>query len=103
MGNSRLEILTQLVEKNPKDSFALYGLAMECVQQKEFDKAIEHFRKLSEVNPDYAPTYYQAGQLSAKMGRIEDARRYFEKGIEVTTRSGNLHAKSELEAALAQL
>ena len=103
MANPRLEILTQLVEKNPQDFFARYGLAMEYARQEQYELAMEHFQKLWEVNPDYAAAYYQAGQVLVKAGQVEEARRIFQKGIEVTSRLGDLHAKSELEAALEQL
>ena len=103
MADPRLEILIKLVERNPQDSFARYGLAMEYARQEQYDQAMEHFQKLWEINPDYAATYYQAGQVLVKTGQVEEARRIFQKGIEVTTRLGNFHAKSELEAALEQL
>jgi len=38
-----------------------------------------------------------------KLGRIEEAREWYEKGIEITTRSGDQHAKGEIEAALGEL
>jgi tetratricopeptide (TPR) repeat protein len=98
-----MEVLKQLVERNPKDSFALYGLAMEYANQGENEKALEQFRILSEVNPNYSYAYYQAGKVLTKMGRIGDARAWYQKGIEVTTRSGDEHARGEIEAALAEL
>ena len=103
MADPRLEILIKLVERNPQDSFARYGLAMEYARQEQYEQAMEHFQKLWEVNPDYAAAYYQAGQVLVKAGQVEEARRIFQKGIEVTSRLGNFHAKSELEAALEQL
>ena len=98
-----MEVLQQLVERNPKDSFALYGLAMEYANQGEHEKALEQFRVLSEVNPNYSYAYYQAGKVLTKMGRIADARAWYEKGIEVTMRSGDEHARGEIEAALNEL
>ncbi|MBI3894580.1 MAG: tetratricopeptide repeat protein [Acidobacteria bacterium] len=103
MANSRLETLIQLVEKNPQDSFVRYGLAMEYARQEQYQQAMEHFGKLWEINPDYTAAYYQAGQMLVKTGQIEEAGRIFRKGIEVAARLGDLHAKSELEAALEQL
>lgn len=103
MEQSRLDILLQLIEKNPNDSFTRYGLAMEYAKREEYDKALESFRRLWEFNPDYAAAYYHAGQLLRKMGQIEEARRVFEQGIAVTSRLGDLHARSELEAALEEL
>jgi len=99
----RLETLKQFVEKDPKNSFALYGVAMEYAQRGEHDQAMEYFRKLWEVNPDYAYAYYHGGQVLAKMGNAEEARRAWEKGIEASRRTGDDHARSELEAALSQL
>ena len=103
MENNRHEILTQMIEKNPSDSFARYGLAMEYVRQEEYGKAINHFRKLWEMHPDYAAAYFQAAQVLAKTGEREEARRVLTKGIEVASRSGDLHTKSEMEAALDEL
>jgi hypothetical protein len=37
------------------------------------------------------------------MGRIDEAREVLEKGIEVTTRTGDSHTRSELQAALDML
>ena len=103
MATNRLDVLRQLVERNPQDSFALYGLAMEYAQREEYEKAIEQFRTLREVNPNYSYAYFHGGRVLTKMGRIEEARQWYERGIEVTARSGDLHAKGELEAALAEL
>ena len=103
MATNRLDVLRQLVERNPKDSFALYGLAMEHAQREEYEQALEQFRKLCEVNPNYSYAYFHGGRTLTKMGRIEEARQWYERGIEITTRSGDLHAKGEIEAALAEL
>lgn len=103
MEKSRLEILKQLVEKNPKDSFALYGLAMEYAKQQAYDESMDHFRKLWEFHPDYAAAYFQAGQVLIQTGQVEEARRILQKGIEVTTRTGDHHTKSEMEAVLEEL
>lgn len=103
MENQRLEILQQMVARKPNDSFARYGLAMEYAGRDEYDLALENFHTLLNVNPDYAAAYYQAGQIFIKTGQTEQAKSIFRKGIEVTSRLGNQHAQSELEAALAQL
>lgn len=103
MEKTRLEILMQFVEKSPKDTFARYGLAMEYARLGEHDKAIENFRKLWESNPDYAAAYFQAGQLLSRIGQKEEAGRILGEGIQAASRIGDQHAKSEMEAALAEL
>jgi len=103
MSESRFEALQQFVEANPSDSFSRYGLAHEYVNRGEFDKALEQFHKILEVNPDYQAAYYHAGQTYEKTGDKEQARAMYQKGIEVAVRSGDLHAKGELEEALENL
>ena len=102
MGATRLDLLAERVQKNPKDLLARYGLAMEYAHQGAHDQALENFRLLLEVNPDYVAAYYQAGRLLQKMGQVQEAREMLRQGILVSARVGDLHSKSELEAALAE-
>ena len=103
MAINRMEVLRQLVERNPKDSFALYGLAMEYANQGENEQAVEQFRTLTEVNPNYCYAYYQAGRVLTKMGKIDEARGWYERGMEASMRAGDEHARGEIEAALNEL
>jgi Tfp pilus assembly protein PilF len=92
-----------MVSQNPADAFARYGLAMEFVKGGELANAVSEFRTLLEHNPDYAAAYFHGGQILEKMGEVEQARELYEKGVEVTTRTGDQHARSELQAALDML
>jgi tetratricopeptide (TPR) repeat protein len=100
MPSTRLETLRSLVSQNPQDSFLRYGLAMEYRNTGDLERAIREFQGLMEANPDYAATYFHAGQTLERMGRGQEARAVYQQGIEVTTRIGDLHARGELQAAL---
>jgi tetratricopeptide (TPR) repeat protein len=100
MATNRLEILQQMVEQDPNNSFARYGLAMEYANSGAFEKAITEFENLVRQDADYSAAYFHGGQALEKLGRLEDARQMYEKGIEVTTRKGDLHTRAEIEAAL---
>jgi tetratricopeptide (TPR) repeat protein len=100
MPSTRLDILKSMVEQNPTDSFARYGLAMEYRNTGHLEAAIGEFRALIAANPDYSPGYFHGGQTLERMGRIEEARQLYLQGIEVTTRGGDQHAKSEMQGAL---
>ena len=89
-----------MVEQNPSDTFARYGLAMEYANSGRLDQAVEEYRNLLVANPSYAAAYFHGGQALEKLGRIEEARVLYRQGIETTTRTGDLHTRSELQAAL---
>jgi tetratricopeptide (TPR) repeat protein len=92
-----------MLAQNPADAFARYGLAMEFVKGGELASGVAEFRALLEHNPDYAAAYFHGGQALEKLGDLEQARELYTKGIEVTARTGDQHAKSELQAALDML
>lgn len=103
MASTRLDILKSMVEQKPTDSFARYGLAMEYRNSGDLEAAMGEFRALMAANPDYSPAYFHGGQTLERLGRIEEAREVYHEGIEVTTRSGDQHAKSEMQGALDML
>lgn len=100
MATNRLEILKEMVEQNPGNTFARYGLAMEYASSGNPEQAVAEFRALVERDASYAAAYYHGGRALEQLGRIEQARAFYEKGIEAATRKGDLHTRSEIEAAL---
>jgi tetratricopeptide (TPR) repeat protein len=103
MATNRSEVLKAMLAQNPADAFARYGLAMEFVKDGELVSAAAEFRSLLEHNPNYAAAYFHGGQVLEKLGDLEQARAFYEKGVEVTGRTGDQHARSELQAALDML
>ena len=100
MASNRAEVLKSMLAQDPKNTFARYGLAMELVNTGMLEEAVAEFAALLESNPEYAAGYFHGGQTLERLGRIEDARTMYERGIEVTTRTGDGHTRSELQGAL---
>ena len=98
-----MEILKEMVARNPRDTFARYGLAMEFANVGDLAQAVAEYRELLEHNPDYAAAYFHGGQALEKMGQVDEARDMYERGIEATARTGDQHTRSELQAALDML
>ena len=103
MATNRLEMLEQMVRQAPNNTFARYGLAMEYANSGDWAQAVVEFRTLLQHDENYAAAYYHAGQALEKMGELEQARTMYEQGIEASTRKGDLHTRSEIEAALTLL
>jgi Tfp pilus assembly protein PilF len=96
----RTETLKAMLAEDPANSFARYGLAIEFMKAGSLETAVAEFRSLIERDPAYAAAYFHGGQTLERMGRVEEAKEMYERGIEVTTRSGDSHTRSELQAAL---
>ncbi|MBX9603386.1 MAG: tetratricopeptide repeat protein [Bryobacteraceae bacterium] len=97
---NRLETLRQLVAQDPGNSFVRYGLAMELVNSGDLRAGAAEFEAILAGNPDYAAAYFHGGQTYEKLGELDRARQTYRSGIEATTRTGDAHTRSELQAAL---
>jgi tetratricopeptide (TPR) repeat protein len=94
---TRIEILQQLLDQNPSSTFARYGLAMEYVKSGDLDRAVAAFEEVAKTDPNYSAAYFHGGQTLEKLGKLDEARDFYRRGVEVTR---DPHARSELEAAL---
>jgi len=103
MTKSRLETLEEFVRERPTDAFAHYGLAMEYLNAGRPDDALATFQKLLGFNANYTAGYHQAALLLTRLGRTDEAREMFKRGIEVAGRNGEAHSKMEMEEALHDL
>jgi Tfp pilus assembly protein PilF len=100
MTGNRLDTLKHMAAQDPANTFVRYGLAMEYVNSGELEQAAAEFHGILAANPDYAAAYFHGGQTLEKLGRVEEARSMYERGIAATTRTGDLHTRSELQGAL---
>ncbi len=96
MTRSRLETLQEMLAGNPDDAFVRYGIAQEFVKAGDLARALAAFEELRARDPGYVATYYHLGQAYQKLGRVADARRTYQEGIEVAERKGDRHSRSEL-------
>ncbi|HLH20068.1 MAG TPA: tetratricopeptide repeat protein [Bryobacteraceae bacterium] len=100
MNGTRLDLLKGLLEQKPGDSFLRYGLAMEYRNTGDLEAAVREFRALLAADPDYHAAYFQGGQTLERLGRLDEARELYREGVAVTSRKGDQHARSEMQAAL---
>ena len=95
--SSRIEILKQMLEADPGNSFARYGLAMETMKAGDLEGSVKEFDVLLARDPNYSAGYFHGGQTLEKLGRLDDARDYYRRGLAVTR---DPHARGEMQAAL---
>ena len=99
----RLRQLQQMLQRQPDDPFLLYGVAMEYKKAGESGRALEHFDEVLRRDPNYCYAYYQRAQVHESRGDLEAAKRSLRDGLDAADRSGDAHARSEIEAALSLL
>ena len=100
---TRRQMLEEFVNAKPNDAFARYGLAMDCANAGDAAAADKHFKALIGTHPEYIAAYFQYGQFLARTNRTDAARSTLTTGIATAMRTGDDHARSEMEAALAEL
>ena len=76
---------------------------MEYSNANDVEAALREFSALLVAHTDYAAGYFMAAQMLARVGRTADAGKYLRDGIAAAERSGDSHARGEMEDMLAEL
>lgn len=95
--------LKEILEQDPKNAFARYGLAMEYAGQGETETALAEFDRLLADHPDYSAGYFMAAQTLQKARRTAEAKTRLNEGIASARKAGNQHAAREMQAMLEDL
>jgi len=82
MDVAKLRKLVALDENDPLSRFALGKKLFETEQTPEaLAEAADHLRFANARAPEHLATYHVLGQVLAKLGRGDEAREVFERGI----------------------
>ncbi len=96
-------MLKQVLEQNPNDAFARYGLALEYKNAGDVDGAMAEFKKLLAAHPDYVPGYQMAAQTLLTADRVDEGRKFLAEGVACARRVNNTKALNEMEQMMAEL
>lgn len=99
----KITALAEILQADPTNAFARYGLAMEHISQGQTNTALAEFATLIQHNPDYVPAYQMSAQTFAKLGRTQEALDRLHLGIAAANRTNNQHALAEMEALRSDL
>jgi len=100
---SRLEKLQEFLAKDPNDNFTRYAIGLEYASVKDYPNAIKSLEELRSLDPMYVPTYYQLASFYRETDDPEKALEIYQLGIKTARQANDLHAASELQAALDEL
>ena len=100
---TRLEKLQEFLKVDPADSFTRYAIALEHRSIGDLQSAVENFQALVESDPGYVATYYMLADCYRQQKNKEEALSCYKKGIKEARTANDLHAVSELQAAMDEM
>ena len=99
MLNRKERILTML-ESDPENDFLLFALAKELENENLIEEAINTYRQLIRIHPNYIGTYYHLAKILQINLNTEEAILAIKNGIDQAKALKDLHALAELQNLL---
>ena len=100
MANSRIESLKKMAADNPDDPRPLFGLALEYEKVARWDAVVSTLRTYLKLADDQGNAYGRLAHALREMGRDDEARDAYEKGIQAAYRHGHPTMAMEFEEVL---
>ena len=100
---SRIDTFREMVRKNPESHLAHFGLANEALKLGLHAEAAEHLRAYLARHDDEGNAWGRLGEALVALGRTDEARDAFRRGIEASRRFGHPSMAAELEERLEEL
>jgi tetratricopeptide (TPR) repeat protein len=83
------DYLDKLVAAYPNDERAQFNLANYYFGQQELEPAVEHYKKATEIAPNYSPSYNVLGYAYRQQGDYSSAEQAFKKYIDLIPNDPN--------------
>src|SRR5690606_28522339 len=101
--SERIEALRRMLEKNPDDPRARFGLAAEYEKAGRWHDVVEQLTAYLAVADDEGNAWGRLGRALREIGREEEARDAYRKGIEAAARHGHPSMAAEFQEAIDEL
>jgi Flp pilus assembly protein TadD len=101
MPNDRIAALQRMLEKDPSDTRVRFGLAAEFEKREEWERAAEQLQLYLDATEDEGNAWGRLGHALRQLGRSDEARAAYQRGIEVATRHNHPTMALEFEETLA--
>ncbi len=103
MASSRLEAFREMVASDPTNALARYGLANELMKTEDYEEARAAFLEYLSLHDDEGAAYRLLAQANLKLGKVEEAREAYRRGIEAAQKHGHPSMAGEYEMSLEDI
>jgi tetratricopeptide (TPR) repeat protein len=97
---SRLETLKRMAASRPDDARTRFGLALEYERVGAWREAAAELRQYLETAEDEGNAWGRLGRALRELGRHEEAREAYRRGVEVAEQHGHPTMAAEFEELL---
>lgn len=96
-------IFRRVIETHPDDFASLYSLGVIAFRKNDYPTALVMFEEAKKRNSGFAPLWFNAGVVLARLGRIDEAIARFDQAIKLDpTYDAAIKQRDNLSAALWQ-
>ncbi|MBI3989210.1 MAG: tetratricopeptide repeat protein [candidate division NC10 bacterium] len=103
METSRLEMLKAMLQTDPDDPVLYYMLANEYMKLEQYPEVVEHLQTYLRLQEDEGAAYRLLGEALRRLGRIEEARRAYQEGIQTALKHNHPSMAEEFQESLRDL
>ena len=100
---SNIDTFKALLEKGNDNALLRYSLGNEYLKETNFEEAITHLKKATELNENYSAAWKLYAKALAENNQTEDAINTYEKGILIAESNGDKQAVKEMQVFLKRL
>ncbi len=99
----RRGMFNQVLEIDPEDEIALFGLGDLAFFDKKYELALGYFERVLKINPKHSRAYLMSGRAHEELGSREQAIKSYKDGMEVATKAGELMPAAEMRSRMVAL
>ncbi len=100
MTNPRIQNLERMLEKHPGDPRLRFGLALEYEKAEQWEKMAGELEQYLRMTEDEGNAWGRLGEALRRLGRDEEARDAYRKGIDAANRHRHPTMAAEFEEIL---
>ena len=100
--NPRVEALRKMLASRPGDARLRFGLALEYLKEGDLEEGVSELRTYLEGTDDEGNAWGRLGAALRELGRDDEAREAYGKGIEAAERHGHPTMAQEFRETLEE-